>query len=296
MVKKTLILAEVSLILVLFLFLRGVLKSSGFGDWQEPLFGASILSSCLLFFVLPLTALIVTRRDPRVYGLTSVNLSRHLRLALRAIAVVMPATFLFPVIALLGSDHQHWLGASILAVGFAAAAVVMLLYTRRTVSIPETRISIRAFFGGYVGLLIAGVALCYVVHPISQLITRIVIVLIFVAFLEEFFFRGYVQTRLNEAFGRPYSLFNVNCGAGLVVAAIIFGLFHPLSVANATPWAWALWAATGGLIFGFLREKSGAVVVPTLVHGAIQGRCRAGSGARCDAGAKRAVWRLSEAA
>jgi hypothetical protein len=71
-----------------------------------------------LFFVLPLTSLIVTRRDPGVYGLTSVNLSRHLRLAFRAIAVVMPATFLFPVIALLGSDHEHWLSASILAVGF----------------------------------------------------------------------------------------------------------------------------------------------------------------------------------
>jgi membrane protease YdiL (CAAX protease family) len=53
--------------------------------------------------------------------------------------------------------------------------------------------SIRAFFGGYVGMLIAGVALCYLLHPISQLITRIVIALAFVAFLEEFFFRGYVQ-------------------------------------------------------------------------------------------------------
>jgi membrane protease YdiL (CAAX protease family) len=129
--------------------------------------------------------------------------------------------------------------------------------------------SIRAFFGGYVGMLIAGVALCYLLHPISQLITRIVIALAFVAFLEEFFFRGYVQARLNEVFGRPYSLFNVNYGAGLIAAAIIFGLFHPLSVADANPWAWALWTATGGLIFGFLREKSRAVVVPALVHGAI---------------------------
>jgi hypothetical protein len=82
MVRKILIVAEVSLILVLFFYLKGILKSSGFGDWQEPLFGAAILSSCLLFLALPLTSVIVTRRNPGVYGLTSGNLRRHVRLAL----------------------------------------------------------------------------------------------------------------------------------------------------------------------------------------------------------------------
>jgi membrane protease YdiL (CAAX protease family) len=180
----------------------------------------------------------------------------------------MPATFLFPVIAMLGTDHQHWLGASILALGFAAGGLAMLLYTRRTANIAEAQLSLRGF-SVYVALLIAGIGLCYVLQPISEVITRIMIVLVFVAFLEEFFFRGYVQARLNEVFGRPYSLFNVRYGAGLIVAAVIFGLAHPLTVANGTPWAWALWTATGGLIFGFLREKSGAVVTPALVHGAI---------------------------
>ncbi len=94
-----------------------------------------------------------------------------------------------------------------------------------------------------------------------------IIVLIFVGFLEEFLFRGYLQTRLNDVFGRPYSLFNVNYGAGLIITAVIFGLFHPLTLPNELPWAWALWTATTGLIFGFLREKSGAVVTPALVHG-----------------------------
>ncbi len=93
--------------------------------------------------------------------------------------------------------------------------------------------------------------------------------ILFVGFLEEFFFRGYLQSRLNEVFGRPYSLFNVKFGAGLVLAAVIFGLFHPLTAANETPWAWALWTATGGVVFGLLREKSDAVITPALVHGAI---------------------------
>ncbi len=266
--RKTLIVAEVALILVLFFYLRGVLKSSGFGDWQEPVFGAAILSSCVLFFFLPLSSRFLTHRNPGVYGLTAGNLRRHARLGLQATAVVLPATVLFPVIAMLGTDHKHWLGASILALGFAGGGVVVVRRTRRTANVAEVQLSLNGFLG-YIGLLVGGVGLCLLLQPVSELITRIVIVLIFVAFLEEFFFRGYIQTRLNVVFARPYSLFNVNYGAGLIIAAMIFGLFHPLSVTNQNPWAWALWTATGGLIFGFLREKSGAVVAPALVHGAI---------------------------
>ena len=77
MVRKILIVAEVSLILILFFYLRGVLKSSGSSDWQELMFGAAILSSCLLFFVLPLTSLVLTHRNPGVFGLTIDNLRRH---------------------------------------------------------------------------------------------------------------------------------------------------------------------------------------------------------------------------
>ena len=268
MMKKLLLVAEVALILVLFFYLRVVLKSAGFGDWQEPVFGRAILSSCLLFFVLPLSVALVTRRNPSAYGLTTSNLKQHARLALQATAVVIPTTILFPVIAFLGTDHEHWLGASILALGFAAAGVVMVRRTQRTANIAEAQLSLNGFLGN-VGLLIVGIGLCYLLQPLSELMTRIITALIFVAFLEEFFFRGYVQTRLNDAFGRPYSLFNVNYGAGLILTAVIFGLFHPLSVADQNPWAWALWTATFGLFFGFLREKSGAIVTPALVHGAL---------------------------
>lgn len=226
------------------------------------------MSSCLLFSVLPLSSLIWTRRNPGTYGLTSDNLRQHGRLALRAMAVVMPVTVLFPVIALLGTDHRSWLGASILALGFGMGGAIMLRSTRRAAPLAEGPISLGGF-SSYVGILLAGVGLCYLLQPISAVITRVIVVVMFVGFLEEFFFRGYLQSRLNDVFGRPYSLFNVNFGAGLISAAVIFGLFHPLTVANETPWAWALWTATGGLLFGFLREKSGAVVTPALVHGAM---------------------------
>ncbi|TDI85257.1 MAG: hypothetical protein E2O74_03705, partial [Chloroflexi bacterium] len=62
--RKLLILAEVSLILFLLYYLTGVLTSLGFHNWQKPLFGNPILSSILLLFVLPLSTLVLTRRNP----------------------------------------------------------------------------------------------------------------------------------------------------------------------------------------------------------------------------------------
>jgi len=174
------------------------------------------------------------------------------------------------VIGLLGTDFKQWLGSFILTLGFAAAGVILLRYIQRIENVSETKISLYGFLA-YVEMVIASVGLVYLLHPISELLARIIIALIFIGFLEEFFFRGYLLTRLNDVFGRPFSMSNVNYGAGLVVGAVIFGLFHPLSVTNVVPlpWAWALWVTMTGLIFGFLREKSGAVVTPALVHGVL---------------------------
>ena len=261
-------LAEVALVLALFLYSRKLLKSSGFGDWQEPLFGAPLLSSCLLFFILPLVFVLTAGRDPGTCGLTTDDLRYHRRVAIRAIALVMPATVLFLIIDMVGSHPKEWLGASILAVGFVVAGLLFAMRSRGLANGAEARLSWTGF-PVYLALLVVGLITSYLLHPWSQLATRIVAVLIFVGFLEEFFFRGYVQSRLNDCFGKPFRFQNVEFGAGLLLTAAIFGLFHPLTVADGTPWAWALWTAAFGLIAGFLREKTGAVVAPAIFHGAM---------------------------
>lgn len=266
--KRIGVLAEVALVLALFLYIRILWRGSGFGDWQESVFGAAILSSCLLLFILPLIFVLITGRDPGACGLTTDDLKYHLRVAIRAIAFVLPATILFPVIAMLGSNHKEWLGASILTVGFVFAGVLFAMKSQDLANGSEAKRSWKGL-PVYIALLVVGVIISYLLHPLSQLATRLVAVLIFVAFLEEFFFRGYVQSRLNDCFGKPFRFQNVEFGAGLLLAAAIFGLFHPLTVANETPWAWALWTAAGGLIFGFVREKTGTIVALAILHGAI---------------------------
>jgi len=261
-------LAEVGLVLALFLYLRIVLSDSGFSAWQGPMLGAALLSSCLLFFILPLTFVLIGGRDPGACGLVTENLEYHWRVAVRAIGFVLPATVLFPVIAGLGSNHQEWLGASILTVGFVVGGVLFAKKSRDLAPGPEAQLAWAGLWV-YVALLVIGLIVSYLLHPLSPLATRVVAVLVFVAFLEEFFFRGYVQSRLNDCFGKPFTFQGVEFGAGLLLAAAAFGLFHPLTVADGTPWPWALWTTAGGLVFGLLREKTGAVTAPALLHGAI---------------------------
>jgi membrane protease YdiL (CAAX protease family) len=88
--------------------------------------------------------------------------------------------------------------------------------------------------------------------------------------------RSGIQTRLNEVIGRPYRLFGVSWGVGLIFASILFGLIHTLSTLNFNPFigkyyldiTWGLFACISGLTFGFVREKTGNIVAPAILQSA----------------------------
>jgi membrane protease YdiL (CAAX protease family) len=90
---------------------------------------------------------------------------------------------------------------------------------------------------------------------------------------EEIFFRGYVQTRLDEAFGRPWRWFGVGFGPGLVFAALLFGLVHLLNpfdyFGTSRELAWWHGLATVAMPYGFLFARTGSVVAPAVLHGLV---------------------------
>lgn len=89
---------------------------------------------------------------------------------------------------------------------------------------------------------------------------------------EELFFRGYMQTRLNEVLARRWSVRGVRFGAGLIFTAIIFGLLHAFNTVDyfggryAFAWGWACSTMMTGLLFGLLREATGSVAPGILAH------------------------------
>jgi membrane protease YdiL (CAAX protease family) len=59
----------------------------------------------------------------------------------------------------------------------------------------------------------------------------------------EVFFSGYAQSRLNEAFGRPWRTLGVAFGPSLLITAFVFGLVHLLNPFDYFRWQGrlALW-------------------------------------------------------
>ena len=90
---------------------------------------------------------------------------------------------------------------------------------------------------------------------------------------QETVFRGYIQSRLNTI-GRPYQFFGVTWGWGLVASALFFGVWHvvaPFTLHGTFDLAWphGLWTFGAGLLFGFVREKTGGIVASALLHGVL---------------------------
>ncbi|MFH1468227.1 MAG: CPBP family intramembrane glutamic endopeptidase [Pseudomonadota bacterium] len=86
--------------------------------------------------------------------------------------------------------------------------------------------------------------------------------LFFVAIPEEFFYRGYVQTRLNEVFPRRFLLAGVPFGHALWITALFFAFGHSLVEFH---W-WHFATFFPGLAFGLMRERTGGVIAGAFLH------------------------------
>jgi membrane protease YdiL (CAAX protease family) len=89
-----------------------------------------------------------------------------------------------------------------------------------------------------------------------------------VGFGEEIRSRGYVQSRLNEAFGRPWRIWGTRFGPGLILASVLFGLSHIYQLgATRANVLIGVGAMLGGLFYGIVRERAGSFLASALVHG-----------------------------
>jgi membrane protease YdiL (CAAX protease family) len=108
---------------------------------------------------------------------------------------------------------------------------------------------------------------------IDNAISAFLFYIFFLGLGEELLFRGYIQSRLNAAFGKPFQFYGVNWGWGIIIASVLFGFMHVLNIGSLVngDWElslwWGFWTFFGGLVFGFVREKTGSIAVPTLLHG-----------------------------
>ncbi len=84
----------------------------------------------------------------------------------------------------------------------------------------------------------------------------------FVAIPEEFFYRGYFQTRLDEVFDRRFLVLGTPIGWGAVIATLYFAFGH--SLVQFQWWHFATFFP--GMVFAWMRERTGGVAAGALFH------------------------------
>ncbi len=256
--KKTGALLEVVWVLLLTLWVAYLMSHSLgklFGqEWENAL-------AHLAFMAVPVLWLWLSGRNPGEFGIT---LARWRSDGLAAMGFYLPVALGNGVLGLV--DYKSWGGALILA---GVNALVLYMVAARK---PDPA-------GGYwmLGVSIASLALYSIgrsVFPgLAQAVLGFITFALLVGFGEEILFRGFIQSRLNQGFGTPYHWYGVPWGWGTLMTALIFGLTHTgifalLFMGNTSlTWPWGLWTLFAGLVLGFVREKTGSVVAPAILHG-----------------------------
>ena len=222
--------------------------------------------SHVIMVVLAVAAIALGKKDHVSYGLTLKRWRSDLSIAL--VCLVMAAgyapSWLHPAIA--GNGPLNTL------FGIAAVLLTAWLVLRKKTEAVESP--------GRRGLwIVLAIPIVIAVASASAGSTIIASTAIFQFFFagsgEEIFFRGYIQSRLDEDLGRPWKLRGVSFGPGLLIGSALFGVLHLLNPFNpfkgefGLAILWGIDSFFAGLLFGLVREKTGTVLSASLAHGLV---------------------------
>ena len=253
---------EVLLVKALVYGLGFVWFRSEAGQWQMRALGHWFGSHTLMIAV-PVALLVVTRRSFAEYGLTLRSWRDDVRAAL---GVFFPMAVASAVLGFV--PYATWPGAVVMV----GVQVALLWVVAKALRKPD--VSAGLWTVGLSVVLFGSYGLWKGLSPgIGQGLTNAVYYLLFIGVGEEVMNRGYALTRLNQAFDKPWRFLDVSWGWGTLVAAALFGLGHvlngynPITGAFNPQWAWGLWTTASALVFTYVREKTGSVVAPAILHG-----------------------------
>lgn len=273
MKTKSLAVLEILVVYTVIRAVGGLVRSTGVMDWELRNLGWSY-TGMFIFVSIPALVLWWTRRSWAGYGVTLSGWQVNLDLGIKAYLVrIIPVACLLLTILWLKSDYRSLPGAAPIVVGEIIGIAIMLSLLNRQQT-DKAFSAARSNVMTLILLLLFPLVLALLMRKLSLLVLSTVVwQFVFSGFGEEFVWRGYVQSRLNQAFGRPLRMFGIQFGAGLIIASVLFGLTHafntydPAVGFSSLSWGWALFTTFSGLFFGILREKTGSLLAPGIAHG-----------------------------
>lgn len=224
--------------------------------------------SYILVAVIPLAVLVVSGRRFSDYGIAISNL----RYNLKTVVISLPSILIIKVCAYLVGWHQWYQALLLAAIAFGAFFLLAWMLKGRPVPLgPQSGLLLIPFMPCIVAGLTSSAA------SASGVLLRVIYMFLLVGPAEEILFRGYIQSRLNGAFGQPRQFFGVRAGWGLLIASLAFGFWHVLNPTLFNPilghyhlsWQHGLWTFPLGLLLAFVRERTGSVFAPAILHGVI---------------------------
>jgi len=262
--SKLLAVLEVFLIafIVIPLLILGIYRVfPAFETWQTKTAGFAFpVFVDVLMVGVPIAMILLRRRKLADYGLIFSPFKYHLGITASCFIPIVLAGFPLGM----GVDFKNWPGAMLMAAIQIGLLFILALILRKKPTAPNF-----------------GIAAAFVLLPVFvngevnawKAVALFLTYALFVGFGEEILYRGYMQSRLNEVFGRPFQFFGVAYGWGAIITSLFFGLSHVgilgwmLGLSTGVTLAWGFWTFFGGLVFGFVREKTGSILAPALLHG-----------------------------
>mgnify|MGYP001408025682 CR=1 FL=1 len=270
MKSKILAIVEILLVYGVMQATSIALRPTGIDGWQRENLGWSY-SGMLIFVGIPALVILLTRRNWAEYGISLADWRTNLDIGIKAYLVrIIPYVFGVGGAMWLMLDRDQLSGGAFVALMEVVGLAVMLWVLNRQKPMKSGRGNVIVT----IVLLLFPILLALTKNKLSVMIVSTVVwQFVFSGFGEEFVWRGYVQSRLNQAFGRPMRVFGIQFGAGLIITSLLFGLLHAFNTYNpavgykSLSWGWALSSSVAGLFFGLIREKTGTLVAPGIAHG-----------------------------
>lgn len=219
--------------------------------------------------------LVLCRRSFATYGLKLSRWVEGMRVGLFwGVLLVGGAALLL----LFGVHHQPGRRPPTMSEGVAygvgtLVAVVLFAWRFRRKPTIASRVSAGMIVSIFIGLICVPVIVALVYgRPIIRTILQVLWLVVGASCGEEIFYRGYIQSRVNETFGRPLRFLGVKFGAGLLVSALLFGFLHTLNTVDyfhgqfTFAWGFGIANICTGLLYGCLRESTGSVVAGIITH------------------------------
>lgn len=273
MKPKVLAFIEIIVVYAIIRLLGGVIRSTGVTQLELEHLGWTYTGS-IVFVGIPILAIWLFRRNWAEYGFTLAGWQNNLDIGIKAYLVRMiPMGVFLGAILWLKADYRSLSGGAVIAVG-EVLGIALILWVLNRQQETKAMTSAKGNVITAILLFLFPIALALVMGKLALIVVSTIIwQLFFSGFGEEFVWRGYVQSRLNQAFGRPMRAFGVQFGWGLIIASMLFGFLHafntydPAIGLSSLSWGWVLFTTFGGLLFGILREKTGSLLAPGIAHG-----------------------------